>query len=343
LADRERIATVGLLIAGASAWLLATGHTLTIEFYEAGFGSGPGTAFTDAATLATGLLIATAAGAYLLTRDEPLSYLWILSAFAVTTVLIPTQVGSAAVVVGWAALGAISLLLAQRMEQHRSIYLWTTIALATPGLVLVLQRVAPPERLFVDAGAQMSSFDHPFLLSGASAALGALAILPAVTVWRFPDVPFRRGIGIVASAVAVYLLSVGVVDHFQGQLGSVGFESLQKRAQVALSILWATLGGLAFAAGVMRRTRTIRLFGLGLLGMATVKVFLYDLASLDASYRVLSLIGLGLLLLASSYLYLRFIGPLDQEEEQVEYAAAQFDEDGLDEDEADRREITGGP
>jgi uncharacterized membrane protein len=68
----------------------------------------------------------------------------------------------------------------------------------------------------------------------------------------------------------------------------------------------------------MRRHREERLFGLGLLGIATAKVFVYDLSSLDASYRVLSLIGLGLLLLASSYLYLRFIGPLDRDEEQEE-------------------------
>ena len=40
-----------------------------------------------------------------------------------------------------------------------------------------------------------------------------------------------------------------------------------------------------------------------LLALATAKVFLLDLASLDVAYRVLSLVGLGLLLLGSAYAY----------------------------------------
>ena len=114
----------------------------------------------------------------------------------------------------------------------------------------------------------------------------------------------------IAGVLVVYLLSVGVVDEFQRQVnGSTDISSLEKRAQVALSILWAALGGGSFAVGIARLIRPARLFGLGLLGLATAKVFIVDLASLDASYRVLSFIGLGLLLLGSSYLYQRIIVP----------------------------------
>ncbi len=102
----------------------------------------------------------------------------------------------------------------------------------------------------------------------------------------------------------MYLLSVGVVDEFQRQVMPGGdVYTLQKQAQVALSILWSALGGLALAAGVLRWQRAVRAFGLGLLALATAKVFLYDLQSLDATYKVASFIGLGLLLLASSYVY----------------------------------------
>ena len=54
----------------------------------------------------------------------------------------------------------------------------------------------------------------------------------------------------------------------------------------------------------------MQLFVLALLGLATAHVFVYDLASLHASYRVLSFVGLGALLLASSYAYghMRTIG-----------------------------------
>ena len=79
----------------------------------------------------------------------------------------------------------------------------------------------------------------------------------------------------------------------------------RKGGQVALSILWAALGGGAFVGGVIWRITPLRLAGLALLALATGKVFLVDLASLDATYRVPSFIALGLFLLASSYVYQR--------------------------------------
>jgi uncharacterized membrane protein len=111
---------------------------------------------------------------------------------------------------------------------------------------------------------------------------------------------------VLLGATLVYLLSVGVVDEFQRRVGGeVPLATLWKGAQVALSILWAGLGGAAFVGGAVRRLTPLRLGGLGLLVLATVKVFLVDLASLDATYRVPSFIVLGLFLLASSYVYQR--------------------------------------
>jgi uncharacterized membrane protein len=43
--------------------------------------------------------------------------------------------------------------------------------------------------------------------------------------------------------------------------------------------------------------------------LATVKVFLFDLASLDVAYRVLSLVALGVLLLVSAFAYSRMQHP----------------------------------
>jgi uncharacterized membrane protein len=60
------------------------------------------------------------------------------------------------------------------------------------------------------------------------------------------------------------------------------------------------VGGALFAVGLLRDVAAARLFGLGLLGLATLKVFVVDLAELDVAYRVLSFIGLGLVLLGSS-------------------------------------------
>jgi uncharacterized membrane protein len=181
-------------------------------------------------------------------------------------------------------------------------------------MLITFGEIARFDRLVID---ETMAIDHPFLWSGATVALGALAIAlfavyRRVQTWKQGWVALAMSGGFV-----VYLLSIAVVDHFQAQVGgSVDLETLERRAQVALSIVWAVLGGAVFAFGIMRRQRPARVLGLGLLGLATAKVFLYDLAFLNASYRVLSFIGLGILLLASSYLYQRVIVPVSGEPEE---------------------------
>ena len=59
------------------------------------------------------------------------------------------------------------------------------------------------------------------------------------------------------------------------------------------------------AAGLVLRQAELRLAGLAVLGLATVKVFLVDLSSLDVAYRVITLIVLGLLLIVSAYAWNR--------------------------------------
>jgi uncharacterized membrane protein len=133
--------------------------------------------------------------------------------------------------------------------------------------------------------------------------VGALA----AGYWAFRERKYARWCGVGAGVLAVYLLSVGLVDEFQGQVGgAIALEELEKRAQAGLSILWAVLGGATFVAGVLRFGVPVRIAGLQLLGLATVKVFVWDLSTLDTSYRVLSFIGLGVLLLLSSLLYQHF-------------------------------------
>ena len=57
--------------------------------------------------------------------------------------------------------------------------------------------------------------------------------------------------------------------------------------------------------GLVRDMRPLRLGGLALLGVAAVKVFLYDLKELESIYRALSFIALGLLLLGGAFAYQR--------------------------------------
>ena len=58
-------------------------------------------------------------------------------------------------------------------------------------------------------------------------------------------------------------------------------------------------------AGRIRRLRLLRLMGLALLSLTTLKVFIWDLSSLDRAYRIISFIMLGAILLVVSYFYQR--------------------------------------
>lgn len=77
--------------------------------------------------------------------------------------------------------------------------------------------------------------------------------------------------------------------------------------QLCYSVLYAVYGGGMIVVGIWRRNRVARLMGLGLLTLTIVKVFLFDLSSLDQIYRVLSFIALGVTLLLVSYLYQRLL------------------------------------
>lgn len=305
----------GLDLPAIAAWLFAMTHFFAVEL-EPATSDGwtrPSTPFVDGPTLATLFVVAAAVIGSMLTCVAILRIGWRVGAMLTVGSLMPFEVGLAATVVAWAALAIVPLLLLERDEEGRPIYQGVLALLSGAGFVLAIVRVAPPARLFVDAE---SRIDHALLWSGASAAFGALTLLFSFAFSRMRAYPQSKWLAIVSGALFVYLLSVGVVDHFQSRVGegsSLG--SLQKQAQVGLSILWAVLGGATFVAGVLRFGLPIRVSGLVLLGLATVKVFLWDMSTLDASYRVLSFIGLGVLLLASSLLYQRHVVRTDDEGE----------------------------
>jgi len=76
--------------------------------------------------------------------------------------------------------------------------------------------------------------------------------------------------------------------------------------QMALSVAWVVYSILLMGFGIWRRAVALRFVALTLFEITIVKVFLYDLSSLETLYRIFSFIGLGLFLLATSYLYTKF-------------------------------------
>ncbi|MFH0990825.1 MAG: DUF2339 domain-containing protein [bacterium] len=84
--------------------------------------------------------------------------------------------------------------------------------------------------------------------------------------------------------------------------------SLQNQQQLALSSVWLFYSILLMVVGIWRRHQMIRVASIILFGVTILKIFIYDLSSLETLYRIFSFIGLGVILLMTSYLYQRYKG-----------------------------------
>jgi uncharacterized membrane protein len=153
---------------------------------------------------------------------------------------------------------------------------------------------APPSGL-VDALAD---------LRAAAAALVTVALAGAVVAERGGHAALRSA-GVPAGAVGSTLQAVAIAAVLH--LGSllVVAVSPADAAQLSLSALWAIVGVALLLAGLRLDARGLRRGALGLLAVTAGKVFLYDLASLESIYRVLSFIALGVLLLGAAHAWQR--------------------------------------
>ena len=139
-------------------------------------------------------------------------------------------------------------------------------------------------------------------LADALLALAVLALASfAISLLATDDLLPRWALQALGGATLVYLVSVAIVDT----LGVARDGTPEQDGQVVLSAFWSLLGLASLVYGLVRDDRRFRLAGLGLLSIAVVKVFFYDLAELESIYRVLSFIALGLLLLAGAFAYQR--------------------------------------
>jgi uncharacterized membrane protein len=114
---------------------------------------------------------------------------------------------------------------------------------------------------------------------------------------------------VVANVLAVVALSAEAAGYFDagrvaltdtGRLRDLGLAK-----QLSLSVVWALYGAGLLVAGRVWGMRLLRVLSLALLSLTTLKVFFWDLSSLDRVYRIVSFIVLGAILLAVSYLYQR--------------------------------------
>jgi uncharacterized membrane protein len=138
-------------------------------------------------------------------------------------------------------------------------------------------------------------------------AVGVTALL-AARLWKRE--PFtnaarlvHRGLWLVAGA----LLFVGVTEEIRRyfRLESATRATASLASGLSVSAWWLVAAAALVMLGLRRDLRAVRIAGLGVAGLAVLKVLVFDLASLDALYRVGSVFILGLVSLLLAYLYHR--------------------------------------
>lgn len=219
----------------------------------------------------------------------------------------------------WALLATVAFRLGRSADAETVSYVWAGTAglVAVAGAVLL---IAPPDRLVVGWGGLPA---HPLFVSEATLALGALIIALLAAARTNVRAAWTHGALAAAGIAGLYLVSIGVVDIFAGEAfgppraSALRSEELTKEAHVALSVVWAAVGVLVTAAGLILKRARLRMAGLAVLGLATAKVFLFDLSSLDIAYRVITLIVLGVLLIASALAWTR-LKPMPDHRAEVE-------------------------
>ena len=301
--DWRASTALALPAAAVSFGVIAIAHLILVELplVELGDVTPPAIPFTDEGAAAAAIVIAGVLVAGWLLGGLVERRASVLVAGGVAAYAVVFEVEPWAISVGWVGLAMLAILIARRLsDPRRALPAAAGIVILAAAMVAV-DEAARPSRLVVGAT------PVPVLLTlQAVIALGVVVIGAEVFARSWPEPALRRWTRYGAGVLFVYLLSVVAVDIVGRRAGgSIAFEELRTQGQVALSVLWAILGVAAFMYGIRSKARDIRLAGLALLAVATMKVFLFDLAALDVAYRVISFVVLGIVLLASAWLWQR--------------------------------------
>jgi hypothetical protein len=221
---------------------------------------------------------------------------------------------------------------------------WVPIA-AADAAVFYANRALAGDILFGFAGAGMlaliagAEIDEPlwgraWLALGAAAfAFGwwrrafdfraqgyALAVLGAIAAALYAPHP---PMALVAAAAVGYGFALSATRLHADRLGASEAHTLHRIGSVAgtffvaellflqvsgslLTVAWGVEGAVLLAAGFPLRDRVLRLSGLAMLMLCTLKLFLWDLRQLDVVPRIISFLVLGLILVGVSWVYTRF-------------------------------------
>ena len=148
---------------------------------------------------------------------------------------------------------------------------------------------------FLSFGIVMAGIVLAAVLGHRSKAFSAVTGLPVVVA-----------LVIVANGIAAWVFTAEVVRFFGHREVMQGGDYEAPAMHLTLTVMWATHAALVIAAGILRRSRALRVTGIVMLAVPVAKLFLFDVFLLERGYRVGAFSILGLLLLAMGLAYQRY-------------------------------------
>ncbi len=219
------------------------------------------------------------------------------------TIAIPIQFKASVVAPIWnleaMLLVALGIWYSRRLLYGLGLALWVLASLQT--LVLLSEEPTLERVLLNERGLALLSWVLGLMVDALVARAHALQQPESELDRLLPRVGLAVMAGLMALGGAIWLVTMETYYYFQliGKPDS-------PLAPMLVSLEWTLLGVLLLIAGVLNRSRAVRLLGLATLTLTTFKLFLFDLGFLEMPYRTFSFAGLGLTLLIVSWLYSRY-------------------------------------
>jgi len=213
-----------------------------------------------------------------------------VAGLAALAVLAALTLDGAALTLAWAAEAVALTIIARRSGDDLAA--GAAVAHVAGALIWCLADQAPLEGL----GAPVADLG-PALLG-----LAALAPAAGRMAWAVRDdsrfLSAYEPLAGLAGLLLLYLASLTVVAVQPGSGDAM-------QGQLQLSALWAAVGVGALVAGLKLDVAHLRAAALALLALSAGKLFLVDLATLAAAWRVAACIAVGLLLLLAAFVHAR--------------------------------------
>ncbi len=232
-----------------------------------------------------------------------INLLHVAIAVAFITIAIPLKLDGQWITIGWLIESATLLWVSVRMRVDFLRYL------AVSALILGISRLLVYDRFYT----QTLIFNARF-----ATYLVAIAVLGGIV--RFgkryatdKEKPFLLLATIFLNILALIALTSEASAYFDRQLqasnearlGYASYLQLRLARDFSYSAIWLVYGAALMAAGFWRRSALLRWQSLVLIALTIVKVFAFDMSTLDKGYRILSFVALGAVLLAISFIYQR--------------------------------------